>query len=51
MSLKRKENALALSLRLSVGPKTIARSPISNLNENNMLDAKFAIAPMMDWTD
>jgi len=24
---------------------------VINLNENNMLDCRFAIAPMMDWTD
>src|SRR6185437_2537378 len=35
-----------LSAKKSVGPTQSAK-----INENNMLDHKFSIAPMMDWTD
>jgi tRNA-dihydrouridine synthase A len=46
--LKRKENALALSLR---SQKSEELTCVTKVNENNMLDRRFAIAPMMDWTD
>jgi tRNA-dihydrouridine synthase A len=35
-----------LSAKKSVGPTQSAK-----INENNMLDHRFSIAPMMDWTD
>jgi hypothetical protein len=31
--------------------KSVGLICVTKLNENNMLEAKFAIAPMMDWTD
>jgi tRNA-dihydrouridine synthase A len=36
---------------LSVEPKSIGPTEIVKLNENNMLDYRFSVAPMMDWTD
>src|SRR5882757_3692337 len=35
-----------LSAQTSVGPTQSAK-----INENNMLDTRFSVAPMMDWTD
>ena len=35
-----------LSAQKSVGPIQSAK-----INENNMLDHRFSVAPMMDWTD
>jgi hypothetical protein len=34
-----------LSAQTSVGPTQSAK-----INENNMLDTRFSVAPMMDWT-
>jgi len=31
--------------------KTIGRNLAVKINENNMLESRFSIAPMMDWTD
>jgi tRNA-dihydrouridine synthase A len=31
--------------------KSIGQGPVPKLNELNMLDARFSVAPMMDWTD
>jgi hypothetical protein len=45
--LKRRENALFLSFRSHVGPKWI--EPIQTTNENDMLESRFSVAPMMDW--
>jgi tRNA-dihydrouridine synthase A len=42
---------LALTLQLVRRTKIDWTDKDSKLNENNMLEAKFAIAPMMDWTD
>jgi hypothetical protein len=30
--------------------KLVGRTQVTEVNENNMLDRRFAIAPMMDWT-
>jgi hypothetical protein len=49
--LKRKKNALTLSLRSSVGPKLVGPTPIIKSNENNMLDRHLSVAPMMDWVE
>jgi hypothetical protein len=49
--LKRKENALALSLGSFVGPKPLGRADVKKLNESKMLERRFSIAPMMEWTD
>jgi hypothetical protein len=48
--LKRKENTLVLSRGSFVGPKSVERTKTAKLNEINMLDHRFSIAPMMDWT-
>jgi hypothetical protein len=48
--LKRKENALGLSLRSFVGPEIGWTGRAIKLNENKMLDYRFSVAPMMDWT-
>ncbi|CAN5136604.1 tRNA dihydrouridine(20/20a) synthase DusA [soil metagenome] len=31
--------------------KTVGRNNAIKINENNMLDGRFSVAPMMDWTD
>src|SRR3989441_12491593 len=31
--------------------KSIERTHATKFNENNMLDHRFAVAPLMDWTD
>jgi hypothetical protein len=31
--------------------KSVGQTQSAKINENNMLDRRFAIAPMMDWTD
>jgi tRNA-dihydrouridine synthase A len=49
--LKRKENALALVLEIVRRTKIDWTGKVINLNENSMLDRRFSIAPMMDWTD
>jgi tRNA-dihydrouridine synthase len=36
---------------LPVGAKSIGSAKVIKFNENNMLNRRFAIAPMMDWTD
>jgi hypothetical protein len=48
--LKRKENALGLSLRLLSVQKSVGPTQSAKINENNMLDHRFSVAPMMDWT-
>jgi tRNA-dihydrouridine synthase A len=49
--LKRKENALGLSLRLLSVQKSVGPTQSAKINEINMLDHRFSVAPMMDWTD
>jgi hypothetical protein len=48
--LKRKENAVVLSHGTFVGKKSIGPTQAIKQNENNMLEARFSVAPMMDWT-
>jgi hypothetical protein len=48
--LKRKENALVLSLGSFIGPKIDWTAGAIKMIENNMLDRRFSVAPMMDWT-
>jgi tRNA-dihydrouridine synthase A len=31
--------------------KMVGRNRVANINENNMLEYRFSVAPMMDWTD
>jgi hypothetical protein len=49
--LKRKENALRLSLDYLSAQKSVGPTQSAKINENNMLDCRFSVAPMMDWTD
>jgi NAD(P)-dependent dehydrogenase (short-subunit alcohol dehydrogenase family) len=49
--LKRKENALVLSHGSFVAQKSIGPIQTTKRNENNMLDRRFAVAPMMDWVE
>jgi hypothetical protein len=49
--LKRKENALRLSLRSFVGSENGWTESRRKNNENNMLDYRFSVAPMMDWSE
>jgi tRNA-dihydrouridine synthase A len=49
--LKRKENALALSSDDLWAQKAVGPTRLVKFNENNMLERRFCIAPMMDWTD
>jgi hypothetical protein len=49
--LKRKENALRLSLRSFVGSENGWTESRRKNNENNMLDHRFSVAPMMDWME
>jgi hypothetical protein len=48
--LKRKENALVLWHGTFVGPK-IGWTDLNYVIENRMLDRRFSVAPLMDWTD
>ena len=49
--LKRKENALALAVQIVPRTKIDWTDKVINWLENNMLDRRFAIAPMMDWVE
>src|SRR5438105_10222 len=35
----------------SVGPKPLGRDDVKKFNESKMLERRFCIAPMMEWTD
>jgi hypothetical protein len=49
--LKRKENALGLTVGSFVGPEIGWTGSNEKANERSMLAHRFCIAPMMDWTD
>jgi len=49
--LKRKENALGLSFDYLSVQKSVGPTQSAKINENSMLDYRFSVAPMMDWTD
>ena len=49
--LKRKENALALAVQIVPRTNIDWTDKVINSLENNMLDRRFAVAPMMECTE
>ena len=49
--VEKKGERVSFIALIIVGPKSIGPTQTAKRNENSMLNHRFAMAPMMDWTD
>jgi hypothetical protein len=49
--VEKKEERVSFITLIIVGPKSIGPTQTAKRNENSMLDRRFSVAPMMDWTE
>ena len=49
--VEKKGERVSFIALIIVGPKSIGPTQTAKRNENSMLNHRFSMAPMMDWTD